>query len=218
MTIRNFFKWLFGTLLVMSVITAIAIVSAASQRRALTRNQERWFNAYVLADQLRHTSEDLTKFARMYVATGDPKYERYYHDILAVRRGLKPRIDPDTQAYGYQGVLMGGSEGSSDVSKPLIGKLEAVGLTEGELAKVKEALAESDDLARTEDVAMHAVRGLYADSSGAFTRKGRPNRAQATQMMYDDAYVQKKAKIMKPIDDFLVMIAQRSLAERESFK
>ena len=38
------------------------------------------------------------------------------------------------------------------------------------------ALGASDSLAKVEDDAMHAVKGLYRDSSGAFTRRRRRSR------------------------------------------
>ena len=38
------------------------------------------------------------------------------------------------------------------------------------------------------------------------------NRARASRMLHDDKYHQAKAAIMKPIDDFCVLVDQRTLA------
>ncbi|NPA55707.1 MAG: methyl-accepting chemotaxis protein, partial [Epsilonproteobacteria bacterium] len=43
------------------------------------------------ADRLRHSSDDLTNFARVYVVTGDEKFKKQYFDTLAIRNGKLPR-------------------------------------------------------------------------------------------------------------------------------
>ena len=47
--------------------------------------------SYLLADELRQSSDDLTRLGRVYVTTGDVKYEKQYFDILDIRNGKKPR-------------------------------------------------------------------------------------------------------------------------------
>jgi methyl-accepting chemotaxis protein len=49
------------------------------------------YHSYLLADELRQSSDDLTRLARTFVVTGDPAYERQYFDILDIRQGKKPR-------------------------------------------------------------------------------------------------------------------------------
>ena len=56
---------------------------------ALSRSYENRYQSYLLADQLRQSSDDLTRFARTYVVTGDEKYEDYYFQVLAIRNGDK---------------------------------------------------------------------------------------------------------------------------------
>jgi methyl-accepting chemotaxis protein len=59
-----------------------AEVSAASEAR---------YRSYLLADELRQSSDDLTRLARTYVLTGDPSYEKQYWRILDIRNGKAPR-------------------------------------------------------------------------------------------------------------------------------
>lgn len=44
-----------------------------------------------LANELKQSSDDLTRFARTYAATADPRYENYFQAILAIRDGKRPR-------------------------------------------------------------------------------------------------------------------------------
>ena len=47
--------------------------------------------SYLLADELNQSSDDLPRLGRVYVTTGDVKYEKQYFDILDIRNGKKPR-------------------------------------------------------------------------------------------------------------------------------
>ena len=57
-------------------------VSAAHESR---------YRSYLLADELRQSSDDLTRLARTYVVTGDQAYEAQYNAVLDIRNGKAPR-------------------------------------------------------------------------------------------------------------------------------
>jgi methyl-accepting chemotaxis protein len=90
------------------------------------------------------------------------------------------------------------------------------GFTEAELSKLAQAKANSDGLVRTETVAMNMVKGQYDDGNGGFTRQAPPDLEHARAMMHDLAYHQNKAKIMKPVDEFLAMLDRRTADEVSS--
>ncbi len=48
-------------------------------------------SSLLLADELRQSSDDLTRMARTYVVTGDGLYLRHYQEILAIRDGRAAR-------------------------------------------------------------------------------------------------------------------------------
>ena len=91
MTIRRLVKVLVGSLMLVALATALLVAFAVRERAGFVRSQQERFRSYQLADELRHSSDDLTRFARTYVVTGDPKFERYYWDVLGIRNGQKPR-------------------------------------------------------------------------------------------------------------------------------
>ncbi|HEY2824241.1 MAG TPA: hypothetical protein VGI83_01725, partial [Gemmatimonadales bacterium] len=99
MTIRRLMQTVFALLATFAVITAGLIGWATVNRARLVRLQEQRFRAYQLADELRHSSDDLTRFARTYVVTADPKYEGYYRDVLGIRDGTQPR--PENYQHVY---------------------------------------------------------------------------------------------------------------------
>ncbi|MEK9727326.1 MAG: methyl-accepting chemotaxis protein, partial [Candidatus Margulisiibacteriota bacterium] len=52
-----------------------------------------------LADELRQSSDDLTRFARTYVTTGDKKYKKYFQQVLDIRNGILSRPDDYQNVY-----------------------------------------------------------------------------------------------------------------------
>jgi len=49
------------------------------------------YQSYKLADELRQSSDDLTRMARLYAVTGETRYRDYFEKILAIRDGQAPR-------------------------------------------------------------------------------------------------------------------------------
>src|SRR5688500_12347397 len=69
------------------VLTTLQLRGASFQVQAENRRTE----SFLLADQMRQTSNDLTNMVRLYVSTGDRRYRAYYDEILAIRAGRTPR-------------------------------------------------------------------------------------------------------------------------------
>ncbi|MFY0620972.1 MAG: hypothetical protein JXQ89_04680 [Pelagimonas sp.] len=61
---------------------------------------ERQYRSYILADELRQSSDDLTRLARTYVVTGDAKFEQQYFDILAIRNEQRNALFTTTASTG----------------------------------------------------------------------------------------------------------------------
>ncbi|WP_318014084.1 methyl-accepting chemotaxis protein [Paucibacter sp. TC2R-5] len=211
-------KQMFGTALavmgVAVVLLLFAIYRLHAAGNALSSAEKSRYVSSALADELRQSSDDLTRLARTYVMSGDAKWERQYFEVLDIRNGKKPRpagyekIYWDFRAADTEPAV--GKGGSSTM--PLLDAMKAAGFTEAEFGKLKEAAGNSDDLVKTETVAMNLVKGLYDDGTGKFTKKGEPDLPAAQAMMHDKNYHQFKAKIMKPVDEFLRMLDARTEA------
>ncbi|MYN07696.1 methyl-accepting chemotaxis protein [Pseudoduganella aquatica] len=168
------------------------------------------YQSYLLADELRQSSDDLTRLARTYVVTGDAAFERQYGEILEIRNGARPRPKDYERIY-WDFVAAGQPKPGGDTAAvPLLELMKKAGFSEKELGKLREASAQSDDLVKAETVAMNAVKGLYDDGAGRFTKKGEPNPELARRLTHDAAYHQNKAKIMKPVNEFLALLDQRT--------
>jgi methyl-accepting chemotaxis protein len=184
---------------------------------SLNKRQEQRYHSYLLADELRQSSDDLTRMARTYTVTGDTKYEKMYWDILAIRNGEKPRPENYNRIYWDMVLIYGQNPRPDGKAAALRRLMEEAGFTKEEFGKLREAQNNSDGLVKTETVAMNAVKGLYDDGKGNYTVKGEPDLEMARRLMHDEQYHKYKAAIMKPIDEFLEMLDKRTKQEVEQY-
>jgi methyl-accepting chemotaxis protein len=171
------------------VLTGLAVFSYLSQREVHRAEANRLESAR-LANALRFSSDELTRLARTYVVTGDSDYERQYWNVLAVRNGTEPRADGR--------------------KVPLRTLMQEQGFTAAEFAKLKQAEDNSNALVTTETIAMHAMKGEFADGRGGYTKRGPPDAELARRIMHDATYHADKSVIMNPIGEFEVMLAERT--------
>jgi methyl-accepting chemotaxis protein len=210
-SIRNIFAIAIGLMATCLLVVLLAVWRMNAAAAESAEAESRRTLSLQLADELRQSSDDLTRLARTYVVTGDPKWEAQYFEVLDIRNGKKPR--PSGYEQIYWDFLAAGqlpSKSGPTTTKPLLEMMKDAGFTDAEFAKLREAAGNSDDLVKTETIAMNLVKGLGADDKGQFTVKVEPDRARAAAMMHDLAYHQYKAKIMKPVDEFLVMLDERT--------
>ena len=83
MTIRKFFLILYGAFFILLISLGCDVRTFISQSERSEAQSGDSLQSYLLANELRQNSDDLTRFARTYVVTGNPKYEDYYNRIIA---------------------------------------------------------------------------------------------------------------------------------------
>ncbi|TNH86115.1 methyl-accepting chemotaxis protein [Aeromonas sobria] len=199
--------------LLLSVITLILLslvfFAYSWAGKQLEESYRQQYVSYLLADELRQSSDDLTRLGRTYVITKDPAYEQQYMRILAIRNGEQARPDGYNRIY-WDFVAANGQNPrpDSNVRRGLIDLMKDAGFTEGELAKLNEAKNNSDALVNTEVAAFKLVQQTDGDPIA--------NQQKAIAMMHDKAYHQNKGRIMSPIDDFYVMMEARNQEAVES--
>lgn len=91
----------------MVLLLAVAFALYARSEKQVDRAHELRHRSFLLADELRQSSDDLTRMVRTYVVTGDPVYRQRYQDILDIRNGEKPRPEGYWRIY-WDLVLPGG--------------------------------------------------------------------------------------------------------------
>ena len=217
--LRYFFVVKLKTLLALVFISVGVLLlllvsnSFISRKKAneLAEAQVQKYHSYQLADELRQSSDDLTRMARTYAVTGNEKYQKFFNRILTIRNGETPR--PQDYNDIYWDLVTGDAEqDSADAGEKisLESRMLSAGFTVQEFALLKDSQNQSDSLVKLENIAMHALKGEFDDGTGSFQVKKTPDQPLAIQILHGQQYHVAKAKIMKPLRDFTQMVNQRT--------
>ena len=87
MKLRHLLTVFLSVSLVLSAMTMWLASELQGALEQVARAETRRFESISLADELRQSSDDLTRFARMYVQTGDDRFVEYFDRVLAIRNG-----------------------------------------------------------------------------------------------------------------------------------
>ncbi len=203
-----------GPAVAMLIALAVSFGVYIHSEKQIDEANEGRHRSFMLADQLRQSSDDLTRMARTYVVTGDSRYKNYYQQILDIRDGKKPWPPGYENAY-WDLVLADAQAPPADggPAVPLLELMREAGSPAAELGKLAEAKANSDGLTAIEFEAMKLVETAGPDAAA--------RRARALSMMHDASYHRAKAAIMRPINDSYVLMGQRTadqvhIAERNA--
>ena len=212
-------------LLVISVAVLVLIsgslyvVSQAVKTEAdIAQAEVQRYHSYQLADELRQSSDDLTRMARLYAVTGERRYRDYFGRILAIRDGKAPRPLDYGNIYWDFVVAWGKPPRRDGRAVSLEYLMREAHFTDDELALLQQAKQRSDALVAIETRAIYAVEGRFPDGQGGFTRAGRPDMDLARRLLHGQEYQRAKAEIMGPIQEFLTRVDSRTAAEVQQLR
>ena len=169
----------------------------------------RQLNSYKLADELRQSSDDLTRLVRSYVAMAgkNASFEEQYNAVLDIRNGKSPR--PQEYERIYWDFVAGGiakPRPDSDVKVALKELMKKEGFTADEFKKLEEAESRSNALVNLEVKAFEMIKNL----SKAEPEQRDEILKKALELVNGKEYHEQKAFIMKPLDEFFVLVSDRT--------
>lgn len=183
----------------------VAMNLLADARNAVAAAENRRYQSYQLADELRQSSDDLTRMVRSYVATRDPAYQQNFRDILAIRSGTLAAPPGYGRAAWSWATFPPAPAGEA---RSLEQRMRDQNFADREFAVLLEAREESDRLAVLETEAMAAM-----DAARDQPDAGEKARAWASQRVYGEEYRAAKTAIMTRIDEFFALLEARTAAE-----
>jgi len=198
---RQFVSILWACFGALFVVTIAFLLYVWTEKRIDHANQQRYASR-TLIEELRQSSDDLTRMARSYVVTGDPQYRRHYQEILDIRDGRAPRPQGYDNVYWDLVVESGRRPRQPGAAVALMDLLREAGFTAGELRLLTHAKDESDRLTAIENKAL-AMRDFGGDDPDAL--------AAARAMLFDASYHRAKAAIMLPIAQVTESVEHRTL-------
>ena len=171
-----------------------------------------WFNKRLIYDQrfasvlfieeVRQTSEDLSRSAIAYAATGHSRFKEKYRNILDIRDGItSPQNFGNEEFYWHWAPFVNTLKDNLKTHRPLIEMTKQLGFSPEESAKLELASNRTGDMMRIELAAMEAV-----ERSGG----SKESSLQALYVLTDEAYLAAKAQILNLIDETQSMVNKRT--------
>lgn len=217
MDLQKNFLIIFASIVTLTVISLILYREVLDNEKTILTSAAKRYQSYLLADELRQTSDDLTRMARTYAVTGDLKYKEYFERILDIRGGTAPRPADYHNIYWDLIAATGIPPRIDTPPKSLKDLMKEENFTETEFALLQETETESNELVNLENRAMNAMEGLFEDGAGRYTRS-EPDRELARNLLHGDEYHKAKEKIMRPLGKFFEAIDHRTLGEIAVFR
>lgn len=173
-------------------------------------NDER-YKSYRIAQELRLSSEDLTRMVRLYVVTGDKKYLDHFNEILAIRHGQSPRPQEYDNVY-WTLVINEQRPRPFGEKKSFVQMMIDHGFSLHEFELLRQAQEASNALAAIEMKAIEAVNRALESGNGIHEQA---DKDLAVNLVFGKAYAEAKAKIMAPIQLFIEQVTERTTKKNE---
>ncbi len=198
-------------LILLGLLSAIVVSMSylADSRKQTADAMLQLYKYHEMAERLQQNSNDLTRMARSYVATGNKIHEQHYFEILAIQNGTLPR--PKKYGSSYWDFISAGKATKEPRGRPvaLVDLIKQAGITPEELAYLKTAKKNSDNLGKIEKTAFEAMKGIFPDRSGQGIVRRAPDPAYARKLLYNPDYHQAKVEVMVPIKKFENAVSNR---------
>lgn len=205
------------TIPILVILILFALISIFNFQKITTLNeklievQNNRYQSYLLTTLLRRSSDELTRLARIYVITGNKKFEEQFWQVLAIRNGQSNRPEHYDRIYWDFLAIEDGKAPFESITKTSLRSLMKIsGITTTELELLEKSQNNSNKLVNLEKKAFYAMQGLFEDSNGHFTLKGTPDQQLAIDLLHSEAYHQAKIDIMKPINTFYEYLDRRT--------
>ncbi len=213
MTIRKLSTIFYLVTAILISLLALFVGLRFFEQRELTHLQKVRYESFLAADKLRQSFDDLTRMARTYADTGDPKFERFYWEILAIRKGGMPEPLHYERSYWDLVIARPSFQRSQGAGQKisLHRQMEGLGFTEKEFAKFKEAEDNSNQLVQLENTAFDAMKGLFQGPTGQIDLKGAPDPELARRLLNGENYHAAKARVMQAVNEFYELFDARTL-------
>ncbi|MDB2704972.1 diguanylate cyclase [Pseudomonadota bacterium] len=194
---------------IVSILLAWAIFDLSKESQKLKQIERDRYLMLEKADELKQSSEDLTKYARLHANTASEQYKDIYFHILAIRNGHAEKPVPYDSLYWQLSEPIRSQKHPLYAPSSLESEMEKLPYSPSEFAKLEESEFNSNDLVKLEIEAFNAMEGLFKGDDGRYTVKGAANQQLAIELLISKQYLNEKEKIMLPMDDFLHSLTER---------
>lgn len=199
--------------LLLALLIALSVAASEAEDRVAIASERREQTQRLVAE-LRQGTDDLSRLARSFVATGEYQAERQYQAIAEIRDGRRPRPEHYERIY-WDLVDADGRPPRPDsaVIVPLGELMQQAGFSRDEMAKVEEVRSRSGAVLAIELRAMELVRRHTRDRVLIDAALREDPLQQARRLLHDPRYELARAAMMRPLEALQAMLDTRTRAD-----
>jgi len=202
------------------LLTVFAILAAATSG-ALQASRVRIAEDIAVAERARHealrfvdglrqSTDELTKLARTYAATGDERFVDYYRWEHAVRAGKVGR--PVDWWRVYWDLVIAGQDHPRPDTDPLsvVDLAAPLGFTDAERELLLGVIEAAAELEKVEEQAIEFRAGVYEERDGREYVVQAPDPDVALALLFDPPYLEPRAGCLNALDILQGLVTTRS--------
>lgn len=197
--------------LILTLLAGIFSYFSYSSLQELQKASENRYLSYLLTEQLRLSSDQLTQMVRAHAVTGDKKYLTTFKRILAIRNGQAPR--PINYHRVYWDILIpekGQAPFIDGEQQSLEFLMTQAGFTPQEFEQLQKSRKASDQLTDLEFIAFNKIENALSEESDYYRSSIRES---ALALLYSEDYLLAKSEIMSHINEFFRLQEARTKQE-----
>lgn len=202
--------FLYSVLLILVISIIITFTLLNRKLEEVVAAGENRYQSFSLAQELRQSSDDLTRMIRAYGATGDKKYKDIFDAILDIRDGKTEKPENYSNIFwdfylpSHQSLPPLGENGQS-----IEEEFGDTGFSPLEYSFLSRAKEYSDKLVKLEREAMSIIDRV---AEGAPLPGNQRDEAilNALKILYSDEYLDTKVNIFSPINSFFLVLEERT--------
>lgn len=207
LSIRQLLAALLVVVLILSALLSIVTVLQVRTATDRTDAERQRVTSFRLSDQMRQSSNDLTRMVRLYVTTGDPRYREYYDEILEIRSGDAPRPKVYDSSFWDHVLANPDEEIATGPPASLVELMRRAQFSPEEFAALNASLRASNGLAVLELEVMDRVAPRIAQGVDEDYQQ---DVADQNELLVNAEYHRQKDIIMAAIDRFTALVDART--------
>jgi methyl-accepting chemotaxis protein len=201
MTIKARLLAILTSIIILIIFSIISATIVSNKNDQQTEYSEVRYLSYLIADEFRQTSMDLTRLSRSYIVTGKQKYLDAYWHIVKWRNGDTARPSSADKAL-FPSLF----KKQSDIMKEL-------NFSSAELSLLDKAASYSNQLIAIETQALDSVKtGIFAKGP-KIPLEGESVNEFALRIVFNQDYHNEITKIFEPVNRFFIALDTRTASE-----
>jgi methyl-accepting chemotaxis protein len=201
MTIKARLLAILTSIIILIIFSIISATIVSNKNDQQTEYSEVRYLSYLIADEFRQTSMDLTRLSRSYIVTGKQKYIDAYWNIVKWVNGDYARPSSADKAL-FPNLF----KKQSDIMKEL-------NFSSAELSLLDKASSYSNQLIAIETQALDSVKAGNFAKGPKIPLEGESVNEFALRIVFNQDYHNEITKILEPVNRFFIALDTRTASE-----